>query len=240
MDFFSRNSSAAIIGLSLIVAVVCGGVFYLSGRTNNNDTLTVTGSARTPVTADRVIWRTSFSRNVEAGNLKIGYADMARDLVNVKKFLATENIAETEITITPITVNEDWQQNQNNPKRYTLRQNVEIASSNIAGITESAKRIDQVVATGVFFQSDAVDYYYTKLDEARISLLTDAISDAKARATAMAKSSNQTVGKLSTASSGVVQVLSRGSVDVSDYGSYDTSKIEKDIMVTVRATFRVK
>ena len=56
----------------------------------------------------------------------------------------------------------------------------------------------------------------------------------------MAKSSNQSVGKLQSASSGVVQVLSKDAVDNGEYGQYDTSKIDKDITVTVRATFGVK
>jgi hypothetical protein len=32
-------------------------------------------------------------------------------------------------------------------------------------------------------------------------------------------------------------VLPKGGVDVSDYGTYDTSSMEKEVMVTVRATF---
>jgi hypothetical protein len=48
------------------------------------------------------------------------------------------------------------------------------------------------------------------------------------------------VGQLKSASSGVVQVMSANSLDISDYGSYDTSKIEKNIMLTVKATFTLK
>ncbi len=39
---------------------------------------------------------------------------------------------------------------------------------------------------------------------------------------------------------GVVQVLSEGSIDVSDYGTYDTSKIDKEVMITVKTTFGLK
>ena len=42
------------------------------------------------------------------------------------------------------------------------------------------------------------------------------------------------------AASGVVQVLPKGSLEISDYGSYDTSSIEKEVMVTVRATFTIE
>ena len=48
------------------------------------------------------------------------------------------------------------------------------------------------------------------------------------------------IGVLKSASSGVVQVMAQNSVEVSDYGMYDTSKIEKEIMVTVKASFEIK
>ncbi|HPO83031.1 MAG TPA: SIMPL domain-containing protein, partial [bacterium] len=68
----------------------------------------------------------------------------------------------------------------------------------------------------------------------------EAMNDAKARAEKIAQSSGQGVGSLRSASMGVVQVLEPNSTEVSDYGSYDTSTIEKEVMVTVRATFLLK
>jgi hypothetical protein len=37
-----------------------------------------------------------------------------------------------------------------------------------------------------------------------------------------------------------VQVLAPNSEDVNDYGTYDTSSINKEIMVTVKASFEIK
>ncbi len=38
----------------------------------------------------------------------------------------------------------------------------------------------------------------------------------------------------------IKKVQARNSTDVSDYGSYDTSQIEKQITVTVKASFNLK
>ena len=73
-----------------------------------------------------------------------------------------------------------------------------------------------------------------------MALIGKAVQDAKARAESIAKSTGQSVGALKSASSGVVQVMAPNSVDISDYGSYDTSTIDKQIMVTARATFFLK
>lgn len=239
LESIKNNTAAVVLASGLVIAaIVMGGVYALTR--DSGDRLTVTGSARMSVTADRVVWKTSFSRSVLAASLKDGYTGMSKDLSIVKRFMIEQGIPETQMTIAPVMVTEEWNQNSNDPKRYTLRQNIEVTSNDITKITDIAKMVDRVVGEGVFFQNDAVEYYYTPLDEARVKLLTDAVTDARARAQSMAASGNQTVGKLVSASSGVVQVLSRDSVEISDYGSYDTSKPDKDIMVTVRATFKVK
>ena len=236
---FKENSSSLIIAGAIILAVIIGGIFY-ARKGDNQNLLTVTGSTRESVVSDSVIWKTSISRDVPTGNLKSGYAQLATDLSAVQEFLAKNDIDPKSVTIAPVSANPDYNQNGGAPLSYMLRQTIEIDSSDVNGITTIAKNINALVSQGILFQTDSLEYYYSKLDDARVSLLTDATKDAEARATAMAQSSHQSVGKLQSASSGVVQVLARGTNDVSDGGSYDTSTIDKDIMVTVRATFNLK
>ena len=85
-----------------------------------------------------------------------------------------------------------------------------------------------------------MEYYYSKLPEARVELLANAVADSKARAEQLAKAGGKAIGPLQSASSGVVQVMAPNSVEVSDYGMYDTSSINKEIMVTVKASFEIK
>ena len=107
-------------------------------------------------------------------------------------------------------------------------------------ISEIAKNINPLIEKGVVFSTQSLEYTYTKLPEERVEMLSSAVKDAKARASKLAESSGKSVGQLKSASSGVVQVMSANSLDISDYGSYDTSKIEKNIMLTVKASFTLK
>lgn len=233
---------AAILGLAFIIAIIIAGSFVNSIR-NTGNTLTSTGSAKMRVVSDSgklsgsvLVYATEF-------DLANAYKEMDRDTQKAKDFLIKSGATEEEITISPVVLNEQYNYNNdyaNAPKKYELRVTVSVDSSDVEKITKISNSIDDLAGEGVLFQTYGAQYFYSKLAEARIALLGDALKDAKARAKEIAKASGGNIGKLKTATSGVVQVLSPNSIEISDYGSYDTSTVEKDVSVTVRATFFVK
>jgi uncharacterized protein len=229
-----------ILGLSIIISTLVGAYVFYQVRSFDN-TLTVTGSATKQVTSDHVKWVGQINRIVKVSTLKSGYALMTSDLANVMEFLKEKNIEQDQIVVSAVSMEQNYDQNNNGTERtYTLRQTIDVNSSDVNGIGEIAKNIQPLIDKGVVFSTQSLEYTYTKLPEERVSMLADAIKDAKARASKLAESSGKEVGQLKSASSGVVQVMSANSLDVSDYGSYDTSKIEKNIMLTVKASFTLK
>ncbi len=228
-----------ILGLCLIVSVIIGAYTFYSIRSFDN-TLTVTGSATKQVTSDHVKWVGVITHVAKASTLKAGYADMANDLANVFAFLKDKNITDDQIVISPVLMDQNYDQPQGAERSYTLRQTIDVNSSDVNGIADIAKNINPLIEKGVVFATQSLEYTYTKLPEERVSMLADAIKDAKARASQLAQSSGKSVGQLKSASSGVVQVMSANALDVSDYGSYDTSKVDKTIMITVKASFTLK
>ncbi len=229
-----------IIGLSLILsAIVVGFVIYQTKAMDN--TLQVTGSAKKVVMADAVKWNGEFARMVTAEGLKAGYAQMADDLEKVKTFLKGEGIEDKEINISPVYMYEQYDyksDGSSSVKKYNLTQTLQVQSGAVDKITALAKNIQKLIDAGVIFSTRSLEYYYTQLPQARIELLSDAVKDAQNRAVRIAESSGNKVGTLKSASVGVVQVLPVNSTEISDYGAYDTSSIEKEVMITVRATFR--
>lgn len=241
----TSSKGALVVGLALILAVIVGGVFYATVDKTAKNEITVTGSARQSVVSDQVIWRLSLERSVQRKDLALGYTQIAQDVDAVKKFLASEGIKEEDISVNPVNTYSDWSENNGNSipfneRRMTLSQSLAIRSGEVDKVTDLTKNIQTLVSGGVFFNGNNVEYYYSELSEARVALLTEATKDARERAEAMIAGNGGHAGDLVSASSGVVQVLSKGSVEVSDYGSYDTSTKEKEIMVTVRATFKIR
>ncbi len=233
-------NSRLVLGIFIVLAVLV--VSYTFYQTKSFDNaLSVTGSATKQVVSDHVKWIGSISRITKLSTLKTGYATLATDLTAVQDFMKTKGIAYAEVVISPIFMEQNWDQNQGNAeKTYTIRQTVEVNSPNVALITDLANHIQPLIDKGVVFSTQSLEYTYTKLSDERIAMLSDAMKDAKARASMLAESSGKKIGKLKSASSGVVQVLSENALNVSDFGTYDTSKINKTIMLTVKASFTLE
>ncbi len=232
---------ALIIGACLVLAALVAG-FFVSGIKNSGDTITSTGSAKVRVTSDSAKFTGSVVRTSSEYDLKGGYTAVASDIKIIEEFLKEKGLTSEDYAIQPVAVNEVYQYGegaQNLPKKYEFRQTISIDSNEIEKVENVANSISSLVNKNVLFQSYGIQYLYSGLAEKRVELLGGAIQDAKARAHEIAKSSGSSIGKLQSSTGGVVQVLSPNSIDVSDYGSYDTSTKEKDISVTVRATFKL-
>jgi hypothetical protein len=232
-------TAALLVGVCLIGATWIGTAAWKTVRGYDN-ALSVTGSTKERVTSDQVKWTMEVTRHsLGAEGLKDANKAIKADLISINTWLTGLGIDAKSITVTPVYTMENYDYNKSSsaPRDYTLRSTVTVASSDVEKLTQLAKNTDTLVNQGVFVNTVSLEYYFSKLADLRVSLLGAAIKDARARAEEIAKADGKSVGVLKSASSGVVQVLPVNSVDVSDYGSYDTQNIEKEVSVTVRASF---
>jgi len=235
--------AALILGVCLVLSavVVVSGIYQVRGL---SDSLSVTGSAEKIISSDVVKWRSNFSRTVPVSGTAMGYADMKRDLSFLEAYLKSSGVAQSEITINPITVNQVYGSNGYGPtgniSGYTLSQEILIESKEIDKIIKTAKESGELISKGLLFSSQPVEFYYSDLASVKLEILGNAMSDARKRAESIAKSGGSRVSKLKSASMGVIQITSPNSADVSDYGYYDTSSRDKKITAVVKASFILK
>ena len=228
-----------ILGLSIVFSTAIGAFAFYKIR--SADYISTTGSTKKAVVSDKVKWTSSITRPVKISTIKDGYSKMDADLKEVQNFLTANGITADSINVSPVLMNEVYDQNQGAEKNYNLVQTITVQSADVQKITDLSKNTSSLVINkGVIFSTTALEYYYSKLPETRVELLADAVADAKARAEQLSKAGGKKIGNLKSASSGVVQVMAPNSVEVSDYGVYDTSSINKEIMVTVKASFEIK
>lgn len=245
--FFSRFRTNQFVPLGLVL----GGAFLVVGIIaawtavaikNANDTLTVTGSATMAVTADTATWTVTPTRSAFESNLPAASVQVLADSTKVVAFFKNAGIPSEKITTGAVHTDQDYSYSSdaNAPKRYLVRQDITVSDVDPVLIQKLAQNTSALANQGIILVVRDPEYYISSLPQVRVSLMGNAMQDAKARAAEIVKNTGQTVGRLRSASTASVQVMAANSINVSDYGTYDTSTIDKTVMVTVRATFSVQ
>lgn len=231
---------AVILGIALLIATGIGAWAALAIKQASN-TLSVTGSATVAVSADSATWTVTATRSAAEGFVSAATAQVVADAKTAVVYFVKAGIPAEKITLGAVHTDQDYsyKTDQNAPNHYMVRQDITVTSDKPELIQKLSQDFSALTNQGVMLSISDPQYFVSNLPDLRISLMGNAVNDAKARAAQIVKNTGQSVGKLQSASSGVVQVLSGKSTDISDYGSYDTSTIDKNVMVTVHATFFV-
>jgi hypothetical protein len=84
-----------------------------------------------------------------------------------------------------------------------------------------------------------LQYFSTRLADIKQDLLAKATRDARARAEKILSGTERSLGKVTSLRAGVFQITEPYSTEVSGYGMYSTQTREKEITVTVHASFTI-
>ena len=241
-----------ILGLSFYGAVKVGAGAYEHVKASDRG-VSVTGSADRTITSDSVKWIGSLSRTTDAAGLKDANAAMKNDLNAVVNLFKSRGVKEAEITIQPLGVTPVCEGQQGIPyydrsggptcgtsrvSGYNLQQGITVESGSVKEVTKLAQEAPtQLVQDGILFSSLGLEYYYTKLADLKLEMLSEATKNAQDRAMKIAETNGAKIGKPLAAAMGVFQITAPNSVEVSDYGAYDTSSMEKKVTSVVRMTY---
>ena len=206
----------------------------------SGDNIEVTGSAKEAVVADTARLIINLDTRTGVNDQQLGYTRLETATAKIVEYLESQGFSDYETPSVSSYPSYTYPQ-YGEPifTGYTANRQIIVRSSDVEAVSALANNIEPFTGTGYNVTTQSLELTYSKLDEMRVKLLSEAIKDAQARAEAIAKESGRSVGMLRNASSGVVQVLPQGGIDISDYGMYDTQSLHKEVMVTVRATFEL-
>lgn len=235
-----RVAAITILAVTLLVITLYGGK-VLTDIKLASDTIEVTGSAKESVVADTGRLLINLETKTGLTDQQAGSERLEQAVTKVTEYLAKEGMTDFETPAGFTNANYYYPQNAEPVQTgYTVSRTVVIRGTDLPKMTNLANDLSALQGQGYTVTAAGLELTYSKLDEMRVKLLAEAIKDATARAEAIASESGRGVGTLRNAVGGVVQVLPQGGVDISDYGSYDTVSLNKDIMVTTRATFSLE
>jgi uncharacterized protein len=227
------------IGLAfVVVAHIFANVIHDVRHTN--DTISITGSARKPISSNLVRWHLSVSgeasRPAAAARLQRGRSGA------VVAFLRRAGVPAKAIT--PAVVQSEQIVVQLSKKRrrvsYRVSQGLEISTHDIDVVEGVAPHIGELLERGIDVSAQPLEYLSTELTEAKLGALEAATAEAHHRAEILVKGLGGKLGRMRSSSLGVYQITPRDSTDVSDYGINDTSSREKDVTAVVTATFTLE
>jgi hypothetical protein len=226
-----------LLGLVALAVAVVIGALAVAGAVKavkrSRDTITVTGSAKRPITADLVTW------NLSIGSSDVDPAAASRDLVakadKIRAFLKNAGLEAKE----PPVATEETTQKQFGARVtvYQLTQEFNVTTKEIDKAEAAASKVSTLFAQGIAVSAQPLQYVSTQLGQARIEALKQATADAKRRAQTLVEGLGGRLGAARRADVGVFQITPRNSTDVSDYGINDTSSREKDVTAVVTVTF---
>ncbi len=231
-----NGKTASILAVGIIIAAFVWGAFFISAR--NEQSIRVVGQGVKTITSDIIKWNMSINRTTNVAYKSEGPSWIQEDLIKVKKYLASNGIEEKDILVEPVSSYANY--GNNGVTGYSFSQRIEVKSDDIEKIEKMALDNKALAKQDIYLEYSNLEYFVSNLAELKAEMLALATADAKARAEEIAKSSGNKICGLLSAKTGVFQIRKPLSMDISDYGIYNTSSKEKEIAVTVNATFKIK
>ncbi|MDN3594785.1 SIMPL domain-containing protein [Zunongwangia endophytica] len=236
--------SAIIFSIAIVIAAWFLGDAYVS-RANPDGTISVTGAGSENFTSDLIVWEGQFSQM--SPNLEGAYNELNRDKSTVRNYLIQKGIKESNIVFNSVQTNEQREQQYQDGnyigsifRGYELTQSVKIESNNVELIEGVAREITELLNKGVQFNSTPPRYYYTKIADLKIEMISKATEDARLRAERIAENSGGTLGDLKSADMGVFQITGQNSgEDYSWSGAYNTADKKKTASITMRLEYEI-
>ena len=179
MNFFKTHAATLIISIAVIVTGYILGHSYLS-KGKPDPVISVTGLGEQSFDSDLIVWRANFSRNNM--ELKQAYADLNNDVKRVKSYLMSKGISEDEIVFEAADIQKMFHTEYDGDGNeigsyftgYNLTQSLKVRSKKVDTVEKTSREVSQLIDAGIELNSNAPEYYYTKLAELKIKMIEEA------------------------------------------------------------------
>jgi hypothetical protein len=209
--------AATVLGASIVAGGYLLGDGLLRARMADRS-VTVRGLAEREVTADLATWTISYS--ARSSNLSEAQNDIDHDTQAIRAFFGELGF-EAE-ALQPSGVNVSQYSNNAGQQSYTIRQRLQLRTTNIDRARDAVARQFELVRRGVVLEEGSgMSYTFTGLNEIKPEMVAEATQDARTSANQFAEDSGTDVGGIRSATQGYFSIQSRDG-DAGGYGVADT------------------
>lgn len=238
-----KSFSAIVFGGSIIAASIFLGNAYVD-RNKPQGNVQVTGLGKADFTSDLIVWEANF--NVMDADLKRAYALLEQSKGIIQQYLVQKGVPQDQIVFTAVNTREETKNRYSSSGDYmgedfvgyVLAQTVQIESGEVGKIEQISRQITELLNQGVNLYSGSPRYYYTKLADLKVEMISKATEDAYLRAQKIAENSGGDLGELISAKMGVFQITGQNSTeDYSWGGTFNTSSKKKTASITMKLVY---
>lgn len=214
----NRLGNAFLLGLFIFLGLSTLG--YLLGQAAiqyrlYDRSVTVKGLSEQEYKADIVIWPIQF--NTVSNDLKQLYDGIDKTSADIKGFLVTSGIAESDITFSSAKITDKIAQQYGNAQtpefRYSAFQTVTVYSNKIAAVRDVMGSLSELGKKGIVFTGANYDsqteYLFTRLNDVKPEMIEEATRKARHVAEKFADDSDSQLGKIKKASQGQFSIDAR-------------------------------
>jgi len=245
MNFLKTYFATILIAIAVILTGYLLGHAYMS-KGKPEPKISVVGLGEESFDSDLIVWNSSFSRkNID---LKTAYAELNNDLKLLKNYLKRKGVADSDIIIEAANIQKEYsnEYDENGNLRntyfsgYNITQSVKVQSKNVELVEKVSREVSELIDAGIELNSQAPEYYYTKLAELKLKMIEEATKDAHERAGKIAENGGGELGNLKNADMGVFQITAENSSDEYEWGgSFNTTSRRKTATITIRLQYEI-
>ena len=237
-----QNLKFVIIGLAIVVSAWLLGRAY-TYKYRSQDIIVVTGLGETEFASDLIVWDGELV--YETQDVASGYAQLERNKQKVLEFITSRGLAAEQIVFKFVNVYKQTEPVYNANGNYAGQRftgyRLSQGFSEVDKVENISREISALIAQGISIEAYQPSYYYTKLDDVKLSLIERASADARARAEKIADNAGTSIGRVASAKMGVFQITGANSnEEFSAGGSFNTSSRQKKARITMKVEYRVK
>lgn len=239
------NTNAIIFGIAIVASSIFLGKAY-TDRSKADGEIRVTGLGKTDFSSDLIVWEGEFSSLNK--DLKLSYITLEKNKATVNRYLVEKGIETKQLVYSAVKTDENFKRLYSTDGKfigeefvgYKLTQTVKIESNDVDKIEKVSREITELLNQGVQFYSEAPRYYYTKLADLKIKMISKATEDARLRAEKISEFSGGKLGKLESARMGIFQITGQNSKENHSWGgTYNTTSRKKTASITMKLTYKV-
>ena len=238
MSSFSNIIAGGLIGLGVASGGFLAGESLVKSRLGFR-TVTVKGLAEREAKANIGFWPVRFVAT--GATLEEARTSLEKSQEAVKSFLKTHGFNDNDMQVQNIQV-EDKLAGYNSqgvaPEfRFVLTEDILVKSSEVDKLADAARMIGDLLKSGVVFSSDAYNagpsYIFTKVNELKGDMLTEATKRAREAADKFAAESGAKVGDIQNANQGIIEI--NPAVEIPN--SLPEKQVNKKVRVVTTITY---